>query len=216
MLLYFPIFTLFSSLLLLSSGLVIFSKNPIYSVLFLIFSFCNASILLFLLQLEFLPIAFLIVYVGAIAVLFLFVLMLLNIKLTELQEKRVNLLPIAYFFAAMFIFELIFILRIDFVPQLFYVNKQFAFLSDYTSSSFFLSKASFSFDGYYNLRSLGFFLFIKSFFHFIISGYILLLAMIGAIVLTLYKKFNFQTQNIFSQILRDFNNSVVYYNRSIA
>ena len=80
------VFHVFSSLALISGTMVIASRNPIYSVLFLILTFFNLSCLLFILNIEFLPILFLIVYVGAIAVLFLFVLIMLNIKLSELKE----------------------------------------------------------------------------------------------------------------------------------
>jgi NADH-quinone oxidoreductase subunit J len=102
---YFILFYLFSSITILSSILVIFSKNPVYSALFLILAFCNTSSLLFILQLEFLPITLLVVYVGAIAVLFLFVLMMLNIKYTELKEENSHYIPIASVFAIVFFFE---------------------------------------------------------------------------------------------------------------
>jgi NADH-quinone oxidoreductase subunit J len=87
MLISYYFFYLFSGFAVLSAFFVIFSKNPVFSVLFLIFTFTNVSCLLFLFNFEFLPVIFLIVYVGAIAVLFLFVLMMLNIKYAELQEN---------------------------------------------------------------------------------------------------------------------------------
>ena len=73
------LFYFFGCLGIGSSMMVVLSRNPVFSVLFLILSFFNISALLFLLELEFLPIVFLVVYVGAVAVLFLFVLMTLNI-----------------------------------------------------------------------------------------------------------------------------------------
>lgn len=78
---------LFSSLAVLSASMVIISKNPIHSVIFLILAFCNATGLLLLLQIDFIAMMFLIIYVGAIAVLFLFVVMMLNIKINELSEN---------------------------------------------------------------------------------------------------------------------------------
>ena len=80
------LFYLFSTLCILSGIMVIRSKNPVHSVLFLILVFCNASGLLILLGLDFFAMVFLVVYVGAIAVLFLFVVMMLNIKLVEINE----------------------------------------------------------------------------------------------------------------------------------
>jgi NADH:ubiquinone oxidoreductase subunit 6 (subunit J) len=78
---------LFSSLAIISGSMVIISQNPIHSVIFLILSFCNATGILLLLQIDFIAMMFLIIYVGAIAVLFLFVVMMLNIKINELSEN---------------------------------------------------------------------------------------------------------------------------------
>jgi NADH:ubiquinone oxidoreductase subunit 6 (subunit J) len=78
---------LFAFSALMSAVMVIASKNPIHSVVFLILVFCNATGLLLLLKIEFIAMMFLIIYVGAIAVLFLFVVMMLNIKLNELNEN---------------------------------------------------------------------------------------------------------------------------------
>ena len=83
----YNLFICFCAFCLISSIFVIWTKNPIFSVLFLIFSFFNVSALLLLFNFEFLPITFLVVYVGAVAVLFLFVLMMLNIKLAELIDN---------------------------------------------------------------------------------------------------------------------------------
>lgn len=72
---------------MISAAMVIVSENPIHSVIFLILVFCNAAGLLILLKIEFIAMMFLIIYVGAIAVLFLFVVMMLNIKISELSEN---------------------------------------------------------------------------------------------------------------------------------
>ena len=82
------LFYLFSSLALLSGGMVIQARNPVHSVLYLILVFFNGAGLLILLGLDFFAMVFLVVYVGAIAVLFLFVVMMLNINLAEFNEKR--------------------------------------------------------------------------------------------------------------------------------
>ena len=103
MLISLGLFYIISSFSILSSFFVIISKNPIFSVLFLILSFTNVSCLFFLFNFEFLPISFLIVYVGAIAVLFLFVLMMLNIKLAELQESYNNFWAISIFLEYFFL-----------------------------------------------------------------------------------------------------------------
>jgi len=136
------LFYAFSSLAILSSLLVILSTNPVYSVLFLILSFCNVSSLLFLLNLEFLPVTFLVVYVGAIAVLFLFVMMMLNIKLSEFKEDNFHYLPLALFFSALFAVELLFIIRSEFTPVFSVQGSQLTLLSDFVSITSTVSKFS--------------------------------------------------------------------------
>jgi len=91
------LFGFFSGFCLLSSLSVICTKNPVFSVLFLIFTFFNVCCLLFLFEFEFVPILILVIYVGAIAVLFLFVLMMLNIKIAELLEIDSFFKPISAF-----------------------------------------------------------------------------------------------------------------------
>jgi NADH:ubiquinone oxidoreductase subunit 6 (subunit J) len=81
------LFYLFASIALISSIMVIVAKNPIHSVISLILTFTNVTGLLILLKIEFIAMMFIIIYVGAIAVLFLFVVMMLNIKLNELSEN---------------------------------------------------------------------------------------------------------------------------------
>ena len=121
----------------MSSFLVIFSRNPVYSILFLILSFCNVSSLLFLLQLEFLPISFLVIYVGAIAVLFLFVMMMLNIKLAELKDDSFHFVPIALFLIMIFTLEIFSLFCSEFVPLILSHVSHMTFLSDlvYTALS---------------------------------------------------------------------------------
>jgi NADH-quinone oxidoreductase subunit J len=203
---------LFSCFAIVSSCCVIFSKNPVYSVLFLILAFLNVSSLLFLLQLEFLPVVFLMVYVGAVAVLLLFVIMMLNIKLADLKSRDVHYVPVAIMFFLLFSFELILLVRTDFTPFIFASSNHWSFLYDYTVSGLcFTDTVPTSSLKDFNMRSIGLLLFTDYCTHFIISGYILLFAMLGAITLTLYKKFMSKTQSINSQVLRNFNTAIVNY-----
>ena len=87
------LFYMFASFALLAGIMVIRAKNPVYSVLFLILVFCNVSGLLLLINLDFFAMVFLVVYVGAIAVLFLFVVMMLNVKLSEINDNILRYLP---------------------------------------------------------------------------------------------------------------------------
>jgi NADH-quinone oxidoreductase subunit J len=129
MLISLCLFLLFGSLGIISALMVIFSKNPVFSVLFLILSFFNLSVLLLLLGLDFLPITFLIVYVGAIAVLFLFVLIMLNIKISELREGTKHYLLVSVFLASFFLCALITIFYFEFIP-LDFSDVPLSFLQD--------------------------------------------------------------------------------------
>ena len=85
--------------------MIILSQNSIYSVLFLVLSFVSSSSILFLLECEYISLIFIIIYVGAIAVLFLFVVMMLNVKIIELNETFLRYLPLSGFIAIIFLFE---------------------------------------------------------------------------------------------------------------
>jgi len=99
----------FCLLALTCSVLVVVSKNPIHSILYLILVFCNVTFVLIILGVEFIAITFLIVYVGAIAVLFLFVVMMLNIKILELDEVFWKYIPIGLAISSIFLFQLFFL-----------------------------------------------------------------------------------------------------------
>lgn len=205
------IFTIFSSFCLLSSIFVIFSKNPIFSVLFLIFTFICVTCLLFTLNLEFLPISFIVVYVGAIAVLLLFVIMMLNIKLSELSADSKSLLPFALIFGCFLFFEVIFLFQNEFANlKLFNFGNNF-FLADSLNSvnnnTTFLNFLSL----FSNVKTIAFTLFSDYLFCFFLSSLILLLAMVGTIVLTLKKRWKNKTQNIYLQLMKNTQTSLTNY-----
>jgi NADH-ubiquinone oxidoreductase chain 6 len=113
---------------LLSAVLVITSKNPVISVLFLIFTFVNAAVYLILSGIVFIGISYVIIYVGAIAVIFLFIIMMINIKLTDILEEGSQFtknIPLAIVIGSLFIYEIISILPFTFnnVPALSYLFK---------------------------------------------------------------------------------------------
>ena len=199
------LFLLFSAFCLTSSIFVVWTKNPIFSVLFLIFSFFNVSALSFLFNFEFLPIAFLVVYVGAVAVLFLFVLMMLNIKLAELLQSYYNVIPFGIFLGIVFIYQLFFLLRFEFeiIENLDY--KSVLFLLDFATISKLKTDFFTLYNGFSNVKVLAFAFFTNYLFHFLLAGMVLLLAMIAAIVLTLQKQFISKNQNVYNQIMKDFN-----------
>ncbi|MBB68040.1 MAG: NADH:ubiquinone oxidoreductase subunit J [Rickettsiales bacterium] len=193
------LFYFFSFLMLLSSIMVIGAKNPIHSVLFLILVFCNATGLLILLEVEFLAMIFLVVYVGAIAVLFLFVVMMLNIKVVELSENLFLYLPIGAFVAMIFLFEIFLVIDTDLMPVFTKTTGDVINYIDWTNKVSYTS----------NIAQLGNMMYTYYFYLFLVASLILLVAMIGAIMLTLHRNTQVKRQEIYKQISRDFNKTVV-------
>ena len=208
------LFYFFSSLSILSSFFVITTKNPVFSILFLILSFVNVSCLLFLLNFEFLPISFLIIYVGAIAILFLFVLMMLNIKLAELQEVHSSFIPISVIFSFVFFVEFLFLFRSEFVFLDLFNENSINFLTEFLCVANLKTSFNPFFGSMSNLKSLAINLFSDHLLAFLLAGYLLLLALVAAITLTLQKSFVSKAQNTYAQILADYNNTVVNYSKN--
>lgn len=194
------LFYIFSSMTLISGVMVIQSRNPVHSVLFLILVFFNAAGLLVLLGLDFFAMIFLVVYVGAIAVLFLFVVMMLNIKIAEINEKRLRYLPIGGVLGLLFLFEVLLIVDNDLIPLLFYNNAQA--ISEIQNLHFinWISNV----ETITNIQAIGNLVYTYYFYFFIMASLILLVAMIGAIVLTMQKGLRIKRQQVFLQNSRDF------------
>ena len=161
-------FYFFSFLVISSSVLVIFSNNAVHSVLFLIFTFFNSAILFILMNAEFLAMTIVIVYVGAIAVLFLFVVMMLNIAESAIKEGFLKYFPFGLILIVIFISELFLVFNFDSfkIPENIKIDM---------NESSLLEES--------NTKLIGLYLYTDYFIIFQISGFILLLAMIGAIVL---------------------------------
>ena len=166
MTLYF--FYFFSFIVILSSFLVIFVSNPVHSVLFLIFTFFNAAIIFLIFKAEFLAMTLLIVYVGAVAVLFLFVVMMLNISESIIKEGFLRYFPFGLLLISIFLIELFMIFNSD---KIIFPESGLIKINEIMNL------------GMDNTKSLGLFLYTDYFIIFQISGFLLLLAMIGAIVL---------------------------------
>lgn len=161
---------------------VITSKNPVHSVFFLIFAFFNAAGLFVLMGAEFVALILVIVYVGAVAVLFLFVVMMLDINFEELRTGMRRYLMLGGILGVVFLMELIFVFSAD--------------LSGAT-----VDKATPE-DARSNTHALGEVLYTEYFFIFQLAGLTLLVAMIGAIVLTLRSRAGVRKQNVADQIAR--------------
>jgi NADH-quinone oxidoreductase subunit J len=180
-------FYLFAAVTVASAAMVIFSRNPVHSVLFLILAFVNAAGLFVLIGAEFLAFILIIVYVGAVAVLFLFVVMMLDVDFAELRQGFINYLPVGGVIGIILFFELAAVLvGWTIGPD---VGKAItAPIPDAAQIS--------------NTQALGLVLYTRYVYFFQAAGVILLVTMIGAIVLTLQHKANVKRQSIAAQNAR--------------
>jgi NADH-quinone oxidoreductase subunit J len=178
-------FYVFAGVCIASAAMVILSKNPVHSVLFLILAFVNAAGLFVLMGAEFLAMILIVVYVGAVAVLFLFVVMMLDVDFAELREGFLTYLPIGGVIAFIFLFELLL------VVGAWVIGPQVVRTSPIPNL-----------DAVTNTAALGQVLYTRYIYYFQIAGVVLLIAMIGAIVLTLRHKPNVRRQNIADQVAR--------------
>jgi len=203
------LFYLFAGLQIVSAILVVGARNPVHSVLFLILVFCNAAGLLLLVQAEFLSMLFLVVYVGAIAVLFLFVVMMLDIKVTEFDENYLRYLPLGGLIGLLFFAEVFLLLDNDVIA-----------LTNAASEGSLVQKApewihwGSQLDSMHNTQVFGAYLYTYTFPFFILAGYVLLVAMIGAIVLTCTvhalerSTVEVRRQQVIEQVQKDFSQTV--------
>ena len=194
------IFSLFSSFALISAIMVIGLSNAIHSILFLVLLFCNIIGILLLLGAEFLSLIFLIVYVGAIAVLFLFVIMMLNIKVNNYSLTKYKIiLPLGSLITIVLVFQFLITINSIFIP-----------FKDNFSEKWIIWANEYSF--YTNIEVLGFILYTKYGFLFLLCSFILLIAMIGTIVLTMHQRIKTKKQNINIQLFRQSKESIKFTN----
>jgi len=178
-------FYLFSAFAVASAVMVISSRNPVHSVLFLILCFFNAAGLFILLGAEFLAMILVVVYVGAVAVLFLFVVMMLDVDFVELRQGMLNYLPVGGTIG------LIVLVELGLAAGSWFANPE----SLKAAASPTPSDIS-------NTQALGRILYTDYIFYFQVAGLVLLVAMVGAIVLTLRHKQGIKRQVIADQVAR--------------
>ena len=184
-------FYIFSIIAILSAIMVTVSKNTVHSVFFLILDFISISCLFIMIGAEFIGMIMLIVYVGAVAVLFLFVVMMLNVSLQKNQwfvaERGSSHIPVGIIVSIIIFFELIIVVGgWKFKPNLSSNSQDLNFISEKT-----------------NTHLIGEVLYTDYIHLFQLSGMILLVAMIGAIVLTFRKRSGIKKQSYFKQISRE-------------
>ena len=176
------VFYSFAILIVLSALMVVSVKNPVHAVLFLIFAFFNAAGLFILIGAEYIAMTLVIVYVGAVMVLFLFVIMMLDVDFAVLKQGFLKTMP------------LVVVLGVIIFAELFYAIK--------ASENIKFNSIPLLDPNIPNTQALGLRIYTEYFFAFQVSGLILLVAMIGVIVLTIRHEKRVRRQNIHTQITR--------------
>jgi len=179
-------FYVFSAVMIASAVMVIAARNPVHSVLFLILAFFNAAALFVLLGAEFLAMILVIIYVGAVAVLFMFVVMMLDVDFAELKRGTLQYFPISIVVGGILLAELV-----------------FAGLAWRFARAAPQALASANPSGLTNTEALGRIIYTDYAYYFQLAGLILLVAMIGAIVLTLRHRAGVRRQSIRIQNARE-------------
>jgi len=178
-------FYLFAGVLVASAFMVVAGRNPVHSVLYLILAFVNASGLFVMMGAEFLAMILIVVYVGAVAVLFLFVVMMLDVDFSELKQGALQYLPVGLLIGGIFLAELLLVVGVWVIGP----GVPAAITAPIPTTVT-------------NTEALGLVLYTRYVYFFQVSGLILLVAMIGAIVLTLRHKARVQRQDIATQVAR--------------
>lgn len=188
------LFILFSSFLVFCALMVVLSRHPVFSLLFLVGCFVFSSFLLLLLECEFLALLFIVVYVGAIAVLFLFAIMMLESKSANLSKNITKYLPVGFFFLTFFLVPMLSLtldqFDINILGQFFYFNKYQNWYD--------------LIDSVTDVEVYGQVLYSYFVLHFLIAGFILLMVLVGVTYLTnQFTKSQVLEQSIFKQLSRN-------------
>ncbi len=184
-------FYLFSTILILSAIAVISARNPVHSVLYLILAFINAGCLFITMSAEFLAMMIIIVYVGAVAVLFLFVVMMLDVDLKVLRRNIKPYIPLALTIGSILLSELLILAH------------------NWESSAYHLATPIDT--NVSNTQQIGLTLYTDYALIFQLVGMILLLAMVGAIVLTLRQSHNLRRQQVADQVSRQRHDAIAIH-----
>lgn len=179
-------FYLFAICVITGGLFTVISRNPVHSVLWLILAFLSSAGLFVLLGAEFVAMLLIIVYVGAVAVLFLFVVMMLDVDFAKLKAEMAQYMPLALLIGVVLLMQF-----------------AIAFGAWETSSGAQAARAAPTPEGVENTAALGLLIYERYFLVFQLSGLILMVAMVGAIVLTLRQRSDVKRQNVLQQMYRD-------------
>ena len=174
------VFYVFAALIIFAALRVITARNPVHAVLFLVLAFISSAGIWILLEAEFLAITLVLVYVGAVMVLFLFVVMMLDINLVKLREGFWRWFPFGALLAGLMVFEMVWVLG---SRQTADVSKAIVHAADYS-----------------NTKELGRLIYTQYVYPFEIAAVILLVAMVAAIALTLRRRAGVKSQNVADQV----------------
>ncbi|MBL0338002.1 MAG: NADH-quinone oxidoreductase subunit J [Rhodospirillaceae bacterium] len=189
-------FYIFSGVAILAALMVVSARNPVHSVLFLVLVFFNAAGLFLIAGAEFLAMILLIVYVGAVAVLFLFVVMMMDINFAEIRQGFVRYFPVAGLVGLVLLGEIIF--AVTGLPDIRVMGQGMLPVANPIPDPHFVS----------NAHAIGRILYTDYIYVFQLAGVILLVAMIGAIVLTLRERKGSKHQSIRNQVNRNAQNTL--------
>ena len=174
------VFYVFATITLMAGVGVVVARNPVHAALFLVLAFCSGAGIWMLLEAEFLAIALILVYVGAVMVLFLFVVMMLDVNLVQLREGFWRWFPFGALLAGLMVFEMIWVLGSSRMSE--------------------FSKVAVHALDYSNTKELGRLLYTDYVYPFELAAVILLVAMVAAIALTLRRRAGVKSQNIADQV----------------
>ncbi|HEY5810531.1 MAG TPA: NADH-quinone oxidoreductase subunit J [Povalibacter sp.] len=176
------LFYVFSAVLVVAAVGVITARNPVHAALFLVFAFFNSAVIWLLMEAEFLAIVLMLVYVGAVMVLFLFVVMMLDVNVAQMREGFTRYAPLGILIAALVVFEIGSVVWVKHLG----VAKTAA--------------AATAVEGYSNTRALGELLYTKYLYPFELAAVLLLLAIVAAIVLTMRQRAGMKVQDVGAQV----------------
>lgn len=196
------LFLFFSLGMIFSLIAVLLSKNSVISVVSLIGFFLNGAGMLFFFRAEYLGIVYIVVYVGAIAVLFLFVVMMLDFKTgSSIYEYKTE-----YFLSSLMFLSIFFIYLYNFFYKIYYISyNQIYFKTSYVYKSWVNMVDSIN-----DIATVGYLIYTHYFIYFLVCGFLLFVAMLGAIILTLFKREGVRVQVLSDQILRTTKSSIYF------
>lgn len=208
------LFLLIGFLMISSAAMVTLSKNPVHSILFLVLVFIITTCIFIIANVEFISMLFLVVYLGAIIVLFLFIVMMLNVRIIELKERLFSYLPISLLIIFLCFAQIIYIITNDFINpinSIDSINEESKALLNLVLDKNWNIVEPYTLTNPTHLELISSILFTEYVYIFLLAGVVLMVAMIGAIVLTLTKQGKNKKQDYYLQTNKDILKAIKKY-----